>query len=85
MLDRLKQLFQLQQATQQDGLLKQPQATGGLLGGLTSNPNLILGASIIGQGVKGKDPFSSVIPALTETGNIQKMFTPKIPKTKEIK
>jgi hypothetical protein len=84
MLDRLKQLFQLQQATQQDGLLKQPQATGGLLGGLTSNPNLILGASIIGQGVKGKDPFSSVIPALTETGKIQKMFTPKIPKTKEV-
>ena len=84
MLDRLKQLFQLQQATQQDGLLKQPQATGGLLGGLTSNPNLILGASIYGQGVKGKDPFSSVIPALTETGKIQKMFTPKIPKTKEV-
>tara|TARA_R110002012_G_scaffold27957_1_gene88726 strand:- start:2987 stop:3910 length:924 start_codon:yes stop_codon:yes gene_type:complete len=84
MLDRLKELFQLQQATQQDGLLKQPQATGGLLGGLTSNPNLILGASIIGQGVKGKDPFSSVIPALTETGNIQKLFTPKIQKTKKV-
>jgi len=78
MLDRLKQLFQLQQAVNQDnqGLLtnQNTQATGGLLGGLTSNPNLILGASIIGQGVKGQDPFSSVVPALTQTASIQKAF-----------
>jgi len=88
MLDRLKQLFQLQQAANQDNqsLLtnKNTQATGGLLGGLTSNPNLILGASIIGQGVKGQDPFSSVVPALTQTASIQKAFMPKIPKTKSV-
>ena len=70
--ERLKQLVGLEQ-----GLLNQPKAQGGLLGGLTSNPNLLIGASIIGQGVKGKDPFGSVIPAVTQTAQIQKLLTPK--------
>jgi len=66
------------------GLLENNEAQGGLLSSLTQNPNLILGASILGQGIKGQDPFSSIIPALTQTGKIQKLFTPKIPKTKPV-
>ena len=70
--ERLKQLVGLE-----EGLLNQPKAQGGLLGGLTSNPNLLIGASIIGQGVQGKDPFGSVLPAVTQTAQIQKLLTPK--------
>ena len=66
------------------GLLKNNEVQGGLLNTLTQNPNLILGASILGQGAEGKNPFSSIIPALTQTGKIQKLFTPKIPKTKPV-
>ena len=84
MLDRLKQLFQLQQAANQDNqsLLtnKNTQATNGLLSNLTSNPNLLIGAGIIGQGVQGKDPFGAVIPAVTQTAQIQKLLTPKAQK-----
>ena len=84
MLNRLKQLFQLQQAANQDNqsLLtnKNTQATNGLLSNLTSNPNLLIGAGIIGQGVQGKDPFGAVIPAVTQTAQIQKLLTPKAQK-----
>ncbi len=84
MLDRLKQLFQLQQAANQDNqsLLtnKNTQATNGLLSNLTSNPNLLIGAGIIGQGVQGKDPFGAIIPAVTQTAKIQKLLTPKAQK-----
>ena len=73
--ERLKQLVGLE-----EGLLNQPKAQGGLLGGLTSNPNLLIGASIIGQGVQGKDPFGSVLPAVTQTAQIQKLLTPKAQK-----
>lgn len=89
MLERLKQYFQLQQAANQDnqGLLtnQNSQATGGLLGGLTSNPNLLIGAGIIGQGVQGKDPFGAIIPAVTQTAQIQKLLTPKDKRTNLMK
>lgn len=49
--------------------------TGGLLSNL--NPSLIIGADIIGSGVQGKDPFSSLVPALTRTAKIQQALTPK--------
>ncbi len=84
MLERLRQIFQFNQAANQDnqGLLtnQNTQATGGLLGSLTSNPNLLIGAGIIGQGVQGKDPFGAVIPAVTQTAQIQKLLTPKVSK-----
>jgi hypothetical protein len=42
-------------------------ATGGLLGGLSNiNPNLLIGANILGQGIQGTDPFSAVTPAITQ-------------------
>ena len=88
MLERLRQIFQFNQAVNQDnqGLLtnQNTQATGGLLGGLTSNPNLLIGAGIIGQGVQGKDPFGSIIPAVTQTAQIQKLLTPKRRGTKSV-
>jgi hypothetical protein len=31
------------------------------------NPNLLLGASIFGAGLQGRDPFSSILPAVTQT------------------
>ncbi len=45
----------------------------GLLGNL--NP-LFLGASIIGSGLQGRDPFSSVLPAATQTAQLQQLLTP---------
>ena len=51
----------------------------GLLGGLRDiNPNLLIGASIAGAGIQGKDPFSSILPAVAQTAQISKYLTPKI-------
>ena len=83
-LDRIKFLetLGLRKTNDNQGLLtnQNTKATGGLLGGLTSNPNLLIGAGIIGQGVQGKDPFGSVLPAVTQTAQIQKLLTPKVGK-----
>jgi hypothetical protein len=46
--------------------------TGGLLG----NPNFLIGANIIGQGVKGQDPFSSLMPSLINAAKVKKAFAP---------
>lgn len=57
------------------------QTTGGLLGGLQNiNPNLLIAADIIGSGMRGVDPFSSVLPAVTKTAQISKYLTPKVSK-----
>jgi hypothetical protein len=80
-LDRIKFLetLGLRKTNDNQGLLtnQNTKATGGLLGGLTSNPNLLIGAGIIGQGVQGRDPFGSVLPAVAQTAQIQKLLTPK--------
>lgn len=50
----------------------------GLLGGMQNiNPNLLIGASIAGAGIQGKDPFSSILPAVAQTAQISKLMTPK--------
>jgi len=55
-----------------NGLLN---SSGGFFGNLGNiNPNIMLGANIIGQGIQGKDPFSSFAPALQQTGQIQSQF-----------
>ena len=41
------------------------QTSAGLLGNI--NPNLLLGASLFGAGLQGRDPFSSILPAITQT------------------
>jgi len=54
---------------------------GGLLGNL--NQGALLGAAIYGQGVQGKDPFASLLPAFTQTAQVQKLLTPTT-KTKSV-
>ena len=55
------------------------QTTGGLLGGLQNiNPNLLIATDIIGSGMRGVDPFSSVLPAVAKTAQISKLLTPKL-------
>jgi len=55
------------------------QTTGGLLGGLQNiNPNILIGASIAGAGLRGVDPFSSILPAVTQTAALSKLLTPKL-------
>ena len=49
--------------------------TGGLLSNI--NPTLLIGADLIGSGVQGKDPFSSLVPALLKTAKIKQALTPK--------
>ena len=49
--------------------------TGGFFGNLGNiNPNIFISANIVGQGIQGKDPFSSFLPAVQETGKIQSNF-----------
>jgi hypothetical protein len=71
---RFRDMLMMDYATKnQGGLLGGQQgATGGLLGGLSNiNPNLLIGASIVGQGLQGTDPFSAVTPAVLQTAQIQ--------------
>ena len=57
----------------------------GLLGGMTNiNPNLLIGASIAGAGLQGKDPFSSILPATLQAAQISKYLTPKGTKYKQL-
>ena len=71
-------------------LLERLQEFGGLLqkdfgniqnqtGGILSNipQSAILGSAIYGQGVQGRDPFSALLPAVTQTAQLQKYMTPK--------
>ena len=56
----------------------------GLLGGLQNiNPNLLIGAAITGAGMKGQDPFSSILPATLQAAQISKYLTPTT-KTKSV-
>jgi hypothetical protein len=58
------------------GLLNTPMNQGGgLLGNIPQGA--ILGASLYGQGIQGKDPFASLLPAYTQTAQLQKLMTPK--------
>lgn len=60
------------------GLMGGQQGQPGLLGGMANiNPNLLIGASIAGAGLRGVDPFSSILPAVTQTAQLQQYLTPK--------
>ena len=78
---RFRDILMMDYATKNTGGLLggQQGATGGLLGGLSNiNPNLLIGASIAGAGLQGKDPFSSVVPAVAQAAQIQNLMTPKL-------
>ena len=67
------------------GLLKTPagESQGGLLGNIPQGA--LLGSAIYGQGIQGKDPFASLLPAALQTAQLQKYMTPKDTRTKEQK
>ncbi|BAQ88209.1 hypothetical protein [uncultured Mediterranean phage uvMED] len=76
--ERFRRMLMMDYATK-EGQNNQGFFGGNLTGGLLANinPTLLIGADIIGSGVKGKDPFSSLIPALTKTAKIKQALTPK--------
>lgn len=51
------------------------QSQGGLLSNIPQGA--LLGSAIFGQGIQGKDPFSALLPAVTQTAQLQKYMTPK--------
>jgi len=58
---------------QLQGLLNTPMNQGGgLLGNIPQGA--ILGSAIFGQGIQGKDPFSALLPAVSQTSQIQSQF-----------
>ena len=64
---------------QLQGLLNTPNNQGGgLLGNIPQAA--LLGSAIYGQGIQGKDPFAALLPAVTQTAQIQKLMTPKTSK-----
>ena len=76
--ERFRRMLMMDYATK-EGQKNQGFFGGNLTGGLLSNlnPSLLIGADIIGSGVQGKDPFSSLVPALTRTAKIKQALTPK--------
>ncbi len=74
MIENLKRRYE-----QLQGLLNTPNNQGGgLLGNIPQAA--LLGSAIYGQGIKGKDPFESLLPAVAQTAQIQKLMTPKTSK-----
>lgn len=54
------------------GLMGLQQGQPGLLGGIGNiNPNILIGASIAGAGLRGIDPFSSIVPAFSQAQQIE--------------
>lgn len=86
MIDLRKLLFMQEAQNQQNqsNLLSTNQAQSGLLGSLMGDPTakLLIGANILGAGVKGTDPFSAITPAVLQAAQIQKALAPTIGKTK---
>ena len=76
--ERFRKMLMMDHATK-EGQNNQGFFGSNLTGGLLSNinPTLLIGADLIGSGVQGKDPFSSLVPALLKTAKIQKALTPK--------
>ena len=48
---------------------------GGLLGNIPQSA--LLGSALFGQGMQGRDPFSALLPAVTQTAQLQQYMTPK--------
>jgi hypothetical protein len=60
------------------GLMGNQSGQPGLLGNMANiNPNVLIGASIAGAGLRGINPFSAVLPAVTQAAQLQKYLTPK--------
>ena len=59
----------------QSNLNQMNQGEGGLLNNIPQAA--LLGSSIFSQGMQGKDPFSALLPAVSQTAQIQKLLSPK--------
>lgn len=58
------------------GLLNTPMnQKGGLLSNISQGA--VLGASLYGQGLQGKDPFAAALPSFMQTAQLQKFMSPK--------
>ena len=71
MIDNLRKRYEQLQGLLDKGMTEQ----GGLLNNIPQGA--VLGSAIYGQGIKGKDPFESLLPAFAQTAQIQKLLTPK--------
>ena len=68
MIDNLRKRYE-----QLQGLLNTPaNQSGGLLGNISQGA--LLGSAIYGQGIQGKDPFAALLPAVTQTAQLQKLM-----------
>ena len=53
------------------------QNQGGLFGNLGNiNPNILMGANIAGLGLKGQEPFGTIMPSLMQMAKFKKAFAP---------
>jgi hypothetical protein len=59
----------------QSNLSQMNQGQGGLLSNIPQAA--LLGSAIYGQGIQGRDPFSALLPAVTQTAQLQKYLTPE--------
>ena len=79
MIEDLKRRYEKLQ-----GLLNTPaNQSGGLLDNIPQGA--LLGSSIFSQGMQGIDPFSALLPAVTQTAQLQKLLTPKQKDRKMVK
>jgi|TARA_R110000764_G_C11020448_1_gene384097 hypothetical protein len=56
----------------------------GILDELLKDPQFLLGAGLLTEGAKGKSPGEAVMPALLQTAQLKKAFTPTLGKTKSV-
>jgi hypothetical protein len=59
----------------QSNLSQMNQGEGGLLSNIPQAA--LLGSALYGQGIQGRDPFSALLPAVTQTAQLQKYLTPE--------
>jgi len=79
MIEDLKRRYEKLQ-----GLLNTPaNQSGGLLDNIPQGA--LLGSSIFSQGMQGIDPFSALLPAVTQTAQLQQLLTPKKKDRKMVK
>jgi hypothetical protein len=60
----------------QSNLSQMNQGEGGLLSNIPQAA--LLGSALYGQGIQGRDPFSALLPAVTQTAQLQKYMTPNL-------
>ena len=85
MNERLKRILMMDYATKNKGGFLGNENQGGLFGNLANiNPNLLIGSSVFGAGIKGQDPFSPIMPSVLQAAKIKSALKGKR-KTKKVK